>query len=527
MMSVVQRLPRFPACSVALAVAAVAMIAMLIAPARSAADGTITGQARFELIKGQPHMGYQGLYEVNLFVSPRVTDVIGPSRRLGAPPDMTPTGDGFYSVDLPPGTYGLLVSQPLFHIRSAVVPEVVVAEGESQTQNIDLPIEFSTYFRSADQWTGPEGTWYQTFTATGRAVSGVTFVLASAESLSVNVAVLEDDGSGEIADWPMLAESATRAARGADNWVRFRSGEVPIVPGHRYAIRLRSDSSFQPYKRDKDGDSYVGGEAHNASGDAQPFDLTMVVFGDNDGSCVTMSKRRTGVGDLRDGFFDGRWGQTFVAQGTSLAAADIFAAGSTWNLAFTWEIREDGPTGPEIATRRTVRGAFQSGGIGLYGVAYGIDEVPLVRGRTYYVGMTGSEGFNPLIMTDDSYDDGHAHQGDGARPDVDLNMTIMEYGCAEEASLPDGGVPSNPDGGSASDGGPEPDGSAAADAGGSDASIAADGGSGAASGGCSCRMARRIDGPSSLALVAMGSVLLITRLRRRGRRGRAPTPARH
>ncbi|MHC4695080.1 MAG: hypothetical protein ACYS67_20300, partial [Planctomycetota bacterium] len=62
------------------------------------ASGSITGQGRFENITGNPAMGYKYLYEWDLFLSPSDNSMVGPCRRLGAPPGQTPTGDGYYRI---------------------------------------------------------------------------------------------------------------------------------------------------------------------------------------------------------------------------------------------------------------------------------------------------------------------------------------------------------------------------------------------------------------------------------------------
>ena len=60
-----------------------------------------------------------------------------------------------------------------------------------------------------------------------------------------------------------------------------------MTPGTQYAVRITGvGGTIQPCKRNKDGQSYVGGQAYNSSGVAQSFDLNYVVFADNDGTVV-------------------------------------------------------------------------------------------------------------------------------------------------------------------------------------------------------------------------------------------------
>src|SRR5262249_41179680 len=156
--------------------------------------------------------------------------------------------------------------------------------------------------------------------------------------------------------------------------------------------------------------------AYNSGGVAQNYDLNVTVFADNDGTRVTMNKRTEGLGSLRDGNFAVRWGQTFTAKGTSLASADVWAAGanSEWNIDFTWQVRAGGPSGQIVGPIKRTAAAFQSFGTGLHAVSYSPDQVLLNPGQTYFIEFIAtsppadSPGFNPFIMDDDTYDGGEA-----------------------------------------------------------------------------------------------------------------------
>jgi len=414
----------------------------LLVPASARSDGTVTGHGRFERIKGKPHMGYVELYESNLFLSPAASPPVGPSRRLGAPPNQAPTYDGFYSITMPAGTYSILVNQPLFFIRPKVLPDVVIRDGQTTVAHVELPIDFSTAFRDPGQWTGPENTWYQTYTAAGMSVTGVSFVLAGTAATVCSVSVMEDNGDADVRNWTVLATRSVSVGTNTDNWVRWRSGEVPTVPGRRYAVRLAgTNGSIQPYKRNKDANSYVGGQAYNSAGTPQNFDLNCTVFADNDGTRVTMNKRTQGEGSLVDGNWGQRWGQSFIARGRYLAGADVWAAGdvqggacpNAWDLTFEWKVRRGGPTGAQVGPTKQTRAAYQAFGVGLHGVSYNRGEVPLQSGDTYFIEFRYAsgppchpEGFNPLI-SNDPFAEGMAYQGDSARPNMDLAMTILEY----------------------------------------------------------------------------------------------------
>ena len=132
------------------------------------ASGSITGQGRFEKIAGVPSMGYKYLYEWDLFLSPSDNSMVGPFRRLGVP-----IGDGSYLIDgLDAGIYSVYVNQPDFFASSKAVPNVQIIDGQQTVLNVDLDVDYSTYFKDTGggQWTDWQDEWYQTFLATGTSV---------------------------------------------------------------------------------------------------------------------------------------------------------------------------------------------------------------------------------------------------------------------------------------------------------------------------------------------------------------------
>ena len=433
--------------------------------ATAVAVGGVRGHAaRIEQIKGSSLGTFIEVYENNLFLSPPNASVVGPSRRLGTSchnglvcQTSIITGDGCYCIDgMPAGSYSILVNQPDFFVRPKVVPNVQILNSQTIDVNVDLPIDYSTAFRTNTQWTTPDNTWYQTFIATGTSITGVSFVLAGKGGAvgAADVAVYRKDGADpNPTTWTLVTSpnGSNPTVLGAnpqrepsiglntDNWVRWRSGEVPTVPGKQYAVGITGvGGSIQPYKRNKDSFSYVGGEAFDAAGNAQPYDLNYTVFSDNDGTVITVNKRTTGIGQLVEGNFSTAWGHTFIAQGTSLAAVDCFAAGANnrWDLDFVWRIRDGGPNGAQIGPGKITGGAFFGAGAGLHGVSYNPGEVPLVAGQTYFVEFEvfnpppESNGFNPYV-TNDPYAGGHGYRWSGAawdaKPGTDISMTIIEY----------------------------------------------------------------------------------------------------
>ena len=143
------------------------------------AGGSISGQGCFERIAGNPGMGYTYLYEWSLFVSPADDSLVGPSRRLGAPPGQPPRGDGYYRVDsLPAGVYSVYVNRPDFFASPKVVPGVEIVDGQTTQLDVRLDVDYSTYFSDSGQWTDWQWDWYQTFTAMGTSVRGTSWRMA-------------------------------------------------------------------------------------------------------------------------------------------------------------------------------------------------------------------------------------------------------------------------------------------------------------------------------------------------------------
>ncbi len=418
-----------------------------------AGDGTVHGFGRYPQLVDQPSQGYQQLYEWNLFLSPLSGTTIGPSRRLGAPPGEPARHDGYYTISASAGIYSIYVNQPLFYARPKVIPKATIKSGGTTLQHISPAVDFCC--NTTDTWALPwQSTWCQTFTARGTSITGVSFRLAGTSAEKIKVTIAAEKSGTSVPQWAPVSQNASRTIKVGslgDNWVKWLSGTVPTQPGNTYAVILEGasggDLKFSPFNRDKDGFSYEEGRAYNATGEAQNYDLNVTVFSDSDGTVISYCKRTLGLGELRDGFYGGRWGQTFTAKGNSLAAVDVWAAGADhhWDLDFTFTVRKGNPTGEKIGPTKTTKAAYQAFGAGLHAVSYNPGEVTLEPGEVYYVEFTNSEGFNPYVMDDsaDAYSSGKAWQ-DGtpaANGTADLSMTILEY--AEEGGAIEGDVKSD------------------------------------------------------------------------------------
>lgn len=410
------------------------MVLLVIAtnPQTVCATGSITGAGRFEKITGNPAAGYKYLYEWDLFLSPSDNSYVGPSRRLGAPPGEPARGDGYYRIDnIPAGTYSIYVNQPDFFASPKVIPNVEVANGQTKTVNVDLDVDYSTYFSDSGQWSDWQWDWYQTFLATGTSARGVSWKMAGWNEYrdkTARVRILEDNGQPNVRDWKQVGYGTDgNLSADSDEWVRWNSGEVLLTPGKIYAVNIHIDGGMAIYKRNKDNLSYQGGGAYDQNGNPQNFDLNITVFVDKNNQAATHTRRSSGPGNFDGSLNSTRWGQTFVAKGTSLAAVDLFAASGQADQRPAWTVHKGGPGGQQIGPTKTVYGAYFASSTDLLGVSYNPGEVPLTPGQTYYIEVTNAAGFTPYTQESwDRYDDGRAFNNRTAT-DEDLAMTIIEY----------------------------------------------------------------------------------------------------
>ena len=419
-----------------LALAVCAALLVAVGAQRVAGSGSITGQGRFERIAGNQSAGYQYLYEWDLFLSPGDDSVVGPSRRLGAPPGEPPRGDGYFRIgDMPAGTYSVYVNQPDFFASPKVVSNVQIQNGQTTTCNVDLDVDYSTYFRDSGQWTDWQWDWYQTFTAAGTSVRGVSWMMAGwgqYRDKTARIRILEDTGGGDVRNWyPIGSATDSSLASDCDEWVRWNSGEAPLVAGRKYAVNIHIDGVMAVYKRNKDAQSYQGGRAYDQNGNPQNFDLNVTVFVDRD-DMVTHTTKSPGPGAFDGSLNDTQWGQSFAATGRSLAAIDLFAASGMSDIELTWKVREGGPSGLQIGPTKHTRGAYFASSTDLIGVSFNPGEVVLTPGETYYVDVLCPAGFTPYTMEPwERFADGRAYRG-GVATREDLAMTIVEHKAVPE-----------------------------------------------------------------------------------------------
>jgi len=400
---------------------------LVVASSLVLADGTVTGEGRFERIKGRPG-DYVELYEWDLYLSPDGGTTLGQSRRLGAE-----GGGGYYSIDAPAGMYTILVTQPIFFARPKVVRDVQVVDGQVSVVNPELNLDYSCYHMGDGEWTEFNSPWFQTFVATGTSINRIQFRIPGWNCSSIAVSVHESNG-GNILTWPQVGPTKTVSPGYGDLWVGYRSGEVPTTPGKTYAIKLTglgSNPNFAIYRRIEDGHGYAQGQAYDANGNPRNMDLLICVFSDNDGTIIPYID--TTIGNVEDLAGTAHtWGQTFRATGVALAAVDCFIAASTWDIDVTFRIREGGPNGPQVGPTKTAQALYQASTCGLVGVSYAPGEVMLTPGNTYYIEMTSPDSptfaaYKFHSQADNGYPYGDAYKDGVRQQNVDLEMTIIEY----------------------------------------------------------------------------------------------------
>lgn len=399
--------------------------------------GTFHGFSQFEKVKGRPDLGYAQLYEYKAFLSPE-GDGTGYSYHCGDPGTCPQPYTGcMYFPGVPAGRYALLSCFPEFLPRGVVVSNIVVLDSQTTQRNANQPMDYSGYL-TKDQW-DPVGAnpIFQTFLAQGTSVSRIAFAKADDNRLgSIRISVHRDNG-GTLENWPQVGPErvVSRQGYGADHWASWDAGQVPLVAGTMYAVRLFANDgpNVQPYWCD---DSlYPQGRGYRAT-NASPagHDYYIAVFTDSDGTIATMQTRDYDGGNLAGS--SQRWAQSYTARGPYLAgvAAKATLGGvDGWNFPLKITIRPSTPSSGPVGPAKIMPNAFAPY-IGVSGVAYNPGEVPTTVGQTYWIVYERPNGasFNMSRQRDgDTYAGGtaaaQATTGQWVNMPYDLYMHIYEY----------------------------------------------------------------------------------------------------
>lgn len=414
----------------------------------ASALGRLVTHARIPGILGQPGAGFVELYEFDMWLSEE-----GPSeahvRRCGAPPYEATTHDGSAPFDVLPGSYAILLHQPEWFVRPAVVPDIAVKAGRNPDRNVIPALDYccvsGTKFGS---WERPDlpkpwataKVFHQTFVARGTSITHAHYKLAGAEATSTRVSIHEVSDGTPPDRWKQVGPERVDPKIGPlnDNWVGWRSGDLPTVPGRRYALRIEGlgPSGQQVLSmvvhHDAAGPGYAQGTAY-ADGVARKYDLYASISSDSDGTVIPYMR----VHDIKPGELGGAgtWSQSWVAKGRSLAAADLLVAWGGEEKGVFAEIRVhegDNPTGKVIGVAKRTHAAWWGPGYGFLGAAWQPGEVELDAGKPYcleFVTCPPCKGYNVAVVNHpaNAYADGQAFRDGKPVPDKDLEMTVVEY----------------------------------------------------------------------------------------------------
>ncbi len=383
---------------------------------------------------------------------------------------------GWFRVSGPAGNYTLLFTQPAHFMRPRVLNNVFTRPNEKILgMRVAPKFDFNSF--GEKEWdTKPATDYFQTFVARGRSVTAVGFKLVSdgvdgagPGKQNLVVSVHRQVGAGTPDQWPQVGPGVTVIdvdSGGAKNYVwsaGWNSGEVPLVPGETYAVRLRAGTpghSFQAFWRTVEGEAptcfRIGKDGGRAFHNRQ---LWMAVSADGDGLVVPYNKRV----QKTFGQFAGsapRWAQTYVARGRSLAGAVLYAAvsGAQPPLArqrAVVRVRRGGVDGPIVGVEKLAVGNGNYTGDaswGVFAVALAPDEVPLTPGHAYAIefesieheetlrgfvnikkqASDGRAAFNPYRkQAGDDYALGTSFKNGDQEQGFDLDLQIIEYERAE------------------------------------------------------------------------------------------------
>lgn len=214
----------------------------VIWPAGALAGSVLYGHAGFYTVKGQPGT-FTGLHEWKLHLSADGGAIDGLYEHVA-------TTSGAYNFTniagndpVPAGSYSVYLDRANVWGRPTVIYNITMPSSGSVYRVLGPPTDYHAFFNGGDYdvWGSSPWewgtTWYQTFTAAGMSVTGITVKFVGVTATSVRLSIVRDNG-GNITTWPTVGQTRTRPAGNGDVWARFLSNEVPTVPGLRYALKI-------------------------------------------------------------------------------------------------------------------------------------------------------------------------------------------------------------------------------------------------------------------------------------------------
>ncbi len=376
---------------------------------------------------------------------------------------------GWWKLDGPPGDWRLLFSGPAHFVRPCLLS---VQAGEGATPSHLRPkLRFDYACMTETAWDPkPATSFWQPFTARSSSVTHVGFKLAAdgvdgpgpaAQTLVLSVHRMNDGAPGT---WTRIGPEMSvpgvdcGGAKSYHYSAGWHSGEVPLEPGGRHAVRLRSalpGGVFQPFWEKADAVDSCRRLAPEGTVSLPHFRLWMTVAGDGDGLLLPCNKRV----HREFGAFAGyrtSWTQTWKARGRSLCAVLLYTATSGTQPRMEQQriavrIHRNGPGGPVISPEKIAAVSANYTGDAAWGVIAAVfaeNAVPLVPGTAYAAEFTTLEtpdsignftnfkgqpndrkpGFNPYLRPEgDAFPDGEAWDRGTERIPGDLDMQVIEY----------------------------------------------------------------------------------------------------
>lgn len=382
---------------------------------------------------------------------------------------------GWYDFIGAPGNYTVLFTGPVHLARPTVLTNIILRQGEAIDRKVLVDFDTSNFdFGGWDD--EPAHACYQTFRAKSTSVTNVGFHVVhdgvdgyepGGQPILVSVHRV---GDGPPETWEQIGPTGVvphvdgGGAKNYDWIVAWNSGEVPLVPGERYAVRLEAeqpDGVFQMFWREaRDEDHRVHTVRADGNTEEHARELWLTVTGDGDGLLIPYNKHVQKDHGTFAGFAE-KWTQTWIAQGRGLAGVVLYAAahGSQPSMnrqRVVFRVRRGGPDGPLVGVEKIgIGNGIHTGDAswGTYGAAFGPGEVNLEPGETYALEMETLEtprsldgyvnikdvpsnnipGFNPYQPHEREPDQvGDAYRNGTEKMPFDLDMQIIEYEHAEE-----------------------------------------------------------------------------------------------
>lgn len=379
----------------------------LLVPLAVSADGWLSGRVTDPLGRG--------VYEIAVWAS---------SSETGDTYSASTATDGSYTMPLPAGTYTVGLRDP-FHFRVQIRSGVVVRDGRTTTLHFPL---YNTVWTDDPVWFVQWRRVYaQTFLADGTSVVKVTARVAS-ETATILVSIHEDGPDGPQVG-PTRSLYAGYSGRGTASW---HAGEVPVVPGRRYAVVLRRPdhapwSTYMSRPLHFGADAYPDGHAFVDGVPVPDLDLGITICCDDDGHTTFYHVRHNTGGQ-----WVGEAVQSFVARGTSLTSVS-FITGAVSQVWFEVSVHTAPVGGQRVGAVRYVRGWSDVPMM----VCWAPGEVPLTPGQTYFLRIrrTTGEGFY-IYLVSDAYPGGMVYLNGVAQPGLDLGSCVMTAEEAPGAVLP-------------------------------------------------------------------------------------------